>query len=99
MHLLTLNRLGVLLDLALRCARRHVPHDHLPRGVSRSQAQAIGGAKAVVIVLPGPFNLASRRSQSKSTFALDKKQFLQNTNHVHYIYIIKIISKLVFILK
>jgi hypothetical protein len=54
----------MLLDLTLSNSCCYVPHHHLPTDVSRSQAQAIGGANVMVIIFPGPLDLVSARNRS-----------------------------------
>lgn len=47
----------MLLNLTVRHAAHHVPHDDFACGVGRGQAQGVWRAQVVVVVLPGPFHL------------------------------------------
>ncbi len=58
---LTLDRLGVLLDLTMGSAADHIPHYDLPRGISWSQPQTVRRAQVVVVVFPGPFHLPNTK--------------------------------------
>lgn len=66
---LTLDRLGVLLDLTVGGATDHIPHYDLPWRIARSQPQTVGRAQVVVVVFSGPFHLPDTRHGQKSTSA------------------------------
>lgn len=69
---LTLDGLGVLLDLTLSHSGRHIPHDDFPMDVGRSQAQGVRRADVMVVIFSSPLDLASRRKRVRETLALDE---------------------------
>lgn len=54
---LTLDGLGVLLDLTVGRPTNHIPHDDLAGCIRRGQSERVGSTQAVVVVLPRPFHL------------------------------------------